>query len=175
MQPSRLAIASAVAIAVMAGCGSADKTASIPATTSALNASSKLEPAFIARVDAVCARATKGAVPFPYRNFDPTHPDVKLLPKVGAFLAKRQTTADAVPHQLRELGQPTTGRPIWAQMLGLATRERAIADRQIKAAETVDVHGFVTTLAPTREISNQLRQLAKDAGFSSSSPCGMIF
>jgi hypothetical protein len=60
-------------------------------------------------------------------------------------------------------------------MLTLATRDRAIADRQIKAAEASNVHGFVATLGPTRQTSTQLAQLAKEAGFSSSSPCRMIF
>jgi hypothetical protein len=174
MQPSSLGLAGILAVAMLAGCGSSKNSAST-ATTSASNASSKLDSAFIARVDAVCAQATRGAAPFPYSNFDPLHPDVKLLPKVGAFLAERQRTADAVPKQLRELGQPGTGEAIWARMLTLATRDRAIADRQIKAAEASNVHAFVATLGPTRQTSTQLAQLAKDAGFSSSSPCRMIF
>jgi hypothetical protein len=175
MQTSRTAIAAVVAAAVLlSGCGSSRRTTSTAPET-APNASSKIDSAFVARADAVCARASKGAVRFPYRNFDPLHPDVKLLPKVGAFFAKRQAIADAVPKQLRQLGPPATGRALWTQMLTLATRDRAVADRQIKAAEASDGRGFVATVNAVSQTSNQLGHLAVAAGFSSSSPCRMIF
>ena len=48
----------------------------------------------------------------------------RLLPKVGAFLAKQQAVADAVPKQFRTLGNPARGQALWAQILTLATRDR---------------------------------------------------
>jgi hypothetical protein len=60
-------------------------------------------------------------------------------------------------------------------MLTLATRSRAIADRQIKAAEASDAPGFVATVNAIRRTSDQLGRRAQQAGFSSTSPCRMIF
>ena len=166
-------VAAVLAAGLVASCGSSKNTTS--ASTSAPTTSPGVDAAFIGRVNAICARATKGITPFPYRSFDPTHPDPKLLPKVGAYLAEHQAAADAVPAQLRELGAPATGQAIWSQMLALATSSRAIADRQIKAAKASDVPAFVATLGPVRQTSTQLAQLGKQAGFGSNSPCGTVF
>jgi hypothetical protein len=179
MQARRGVVASIVAVGVLSGCGGSNKSSSAPTATQtstpASNPSTKVDPAFVARVNAVCAQASKGAVQFPYHNFDPVHPDPKLLPKVGAFFAKRQPVADAVPKQLGQLGSPAIGKATWSQMLALATRDRAIADRQIKAAKASDVKGFVATVNEVAQVSNKLGHLADQAGFSTSSPCRMIF
>jgi hypothetical protein len=177
MQRGRAATASIVAVAALLGCGSSKKqsTNGTNTATSTGGSSIKLDSGFIARVNAVCARASVGAVPFPYTNFDPVHPNVRLLPKVGAFFAKRQAIADAIPGQLRALGQPATGQATWAQILPLTVRDRAIADRQIKAAEASDVPGFIATVNEITTVSNQLGRLAQQAGFTTSSPCRMIF
>src|SRR5205807_2637539 len=111
MRAQRTLIAAVLAAAVLSACGSSKKSAttSTPSTATTVGAT-KFDAPFIARVDAVCARAAAGARPFPYPNFNPTRPDVKTLPKVGAFFARQQAVADAVPKQLRQLGSPTTGQ-----------------------------------------------------------------
>lgn len=174
---ARVALASLVAAVLLSGCGSSKKATSTATTPagSASSTSSQIDAAFLRRVDAVCARAANGAPQFPYPNFDPLHPDVKLLPKVGAFFAKRQAIADAVPKQARALGQPATGRATWAQLLALITRDRAVADRQIRAAEASDVQGFVATVNEISSVSSPLRTVADEAGVASASPCRMIF
>src|SRR5438045_8712785 len=90
-----------VLVLVISGCGGS-KTSSSTATAASQPAThpvtsipsptpaTALDVGFIARANAVCARAkraldAKGQ--FPYHSFDPLHPDVKLLPKVGAVLA----------------------------------------------------------------------------------------
>ena len=168
-------IASFVAIALLSGCGSSKHAANTTATATAAGAVAKIDPAFIARVDAVCGRFAKAAPQFPYPTFDPLHPDVKLLPKVGAFFAKQQPKADAVPKQLAALGPPATGQATWSQMLALGTRSRVVADQQIKAAEASNTRAFVATVNSVQQISTQLGNLADKAGFSISSPCRMIF
>jgi hypothetical protein len=60
-------------------------------------------------------------------------------------------------------------------MVALARRDRAIADRQIKAAEASNVTEFVATVKAVGGISMQLRQLADAAGIPASSPCRMVF
>jgi hypothetical protein len=172
MRSGRLTVAVIIATAPLAACGSSKKPT---AHTSTNGHSTKIDAPFIARINAVCAAATKGAPPFPYANFDPLRPDVKLLPKVGAFFAKRQAVSDAIPGQLARLGQPATGAANWNHMVALARRDRAIADRQIKAAEASNVTEFVATVKAVGGISMQLRQLADAAGIPASSPCRMVF
>jgi hypothetical protein len=174
METARAATVVLATAAVLAGCGSTKKQSSATSGTATV-ASTRIDAPFIARVNAVCAGAAAGTPRFPYPNFDPVHPDVKLLPKVGAFFAKRQAIADAVPRQLLKLGQPATGQGTWAQMVVLAARDRAIADRQIKAAEASDVRGFVATVNEISQVSSRLGQLANEAGFPTNSPCSMIF
>jgi hypothetical protein len=172
----RTAVAVVLAAAVLSACGSSKKsTTSSTASTATTVGPTKIDPQFIARVDSVCARAAAGSKPFPYPSFNPGRPDVKMLPKVGAFFASQQAVADAVPKQLLQLGAPTTGQTIWSRMLALATQDRVIADRQIKAAKASDVAGFVATLQPVTTFSQQLRALARQAGFPASSPGGTIF
>jgi hypothetical protein len=176
MPAHRTLIAALLAATVLAACGSSKKGATSTTTSTATTlGATKIDPSFIARVDAICASAAASSKPFPYPNFNPGRPDVKTLPKVGAFFARQQAVADALPKQLRQLGSPTTGQAIWSRMLALATQDRVIADRQIKAAKASDVAGFVATLQPVTTVSQQLQALARQAGFPSSSPCGKVF
>jgi hypothetical protein len=149
-------------------------TTSIPSPSPATT----LEPAFIARADAVCVRA-KNRVDaahgqFPYHNFDPLHPDVKLLPKVGAFFAQVRSTSDRVPVELRALGSPRKAQTLWNEMLTLAKQSRAIADQQIKTAEKSDAPGFIATVNEIQRTDKQLQKLALEGGFSNASPCNAI-
>ena len=64
---------------------------------------------FIRRADAACrATAAKGAAlpGFPFSNFDPFHPDRKLLPKVGRYFNQpaRRGLPRALPAKAPEIG-----------------------------------------------------------------------
>jgi uncharacterized lipoprotein len=183
------AIATVLAAVSLSACGSSSKTtsaASAPAQTpihpavsiaSPTNATA-LEPAFAARINAVCARAKArldARGPFPYQNFDALHPDVKLLPKIGAFFAQRQSVADRVPVELRQLGAPHKAQSLWSQMLVLAKQDRVIAVRQITAAKASDTTGFVATVNALHTTNMQLGKLAIESGLPVSSPCLAIF
>lgn len=139
----------------------------------------RINRGFIARVNAVCARANAatraahGAFPFP--NFDPLHPDPATLPKVGAYFASSQSISDRVPGQLKQLGRPHTGRITWDDLLSLAARHQQIADRQIKAAEASDIAGFVATVKQVHATDVSIEHLALMAGFRKSSPCGTYY
>jgi hypothetical protein len=187
-RPQRGAIAGTVLVLLLSGCGGSKKTSSTATTASqtathpvtsipAPTPATALEPGFIARANAVCARAkraldAKGQ--FPYHSFDPLHPDVKLLPKVGAFFAARRAIGDRVPEELGALGTPKKAAGQWAQMVALSKQDRAIADRQIKAAEASDAPAFVATVNAIAATDERLGKLALSGGFSQSSPCTAI-
>lgn len=182
------AAAIVLAALALAACGSSSKNSSASTlaeartrpTTSIPNpsAGSRLEAAFIARADGICARAKAkldANGQFPFSSFDPQRPDPKLLPKVGAYFAARQTIADAVPAELAELGTPRGAQEVWSKMLALAKEDRSIADRQIVAAKASDSSAFIATLEPISHAEMQFGRDASVAGFTASSPCNSIF
>jgi hypothetical protein len=182
----RTSVAAVVVVLVAAGisgCGGGSSnstatgrtTASIPEPAT----SSRLDAAFIARANAVCARANiaveKAHGRFPYSNFDPLHPDPKLLPKVGAFFASSQAIADHVEVELQALGDPQRNAAAWHQMLALAGKARAIAHRQVAAAQASNAPAFVATVREIESVDMTLGRLAITAGFAERSPCSEVF
>ncbi|MBV9096950.1 MAG: hypothetical protein JO079_02730, partial [Frankiaceae bacterium] len=83
---------------------------------------------------------------FPFPTFDVSHPDPKLLPKVGAFLAVNLAVRQHIDTELRGLPAPKTGRHAWTQVKVYAFEENTLAARQIHAAEAGDVRGFSATV-----------------------------
>jgi hypothetical protein len=179
-------IAAAAVVLVLAaffvGCGSSSNSTATSHTTVSIpgpSASSQLDAAFIARANAVCARANvateKAQGKFPYSNFDPLHPDPKLLPKLGAFLASSQAIAARVPGELQALGDPQRNVALWHQMLALLRQSRTIAHQQVAAAQASNPPAFVATMHAIEPVAMNLRRLAITAGFAERSPCGQVF
>jgi hypothetical protein len=176
-----VALAVLLPAACIAGCGSSNSTHTTlePISTPALSASATLNAAFIARANAVCARANiaikKAHGTFPYAAFDPLHPEPKLLPKVGAFFASSQAIADRVPGELQALGDPERNAALWHQMLALTRQSRAIAHRQVATAEASNAPAFVATVREVESGHVNLGRLGIEAGFAERSPCGQAF
>lgn len=181
----RLIFAAAVVVlfaAATAGCGGSSSSTATSRTTASVpqpSASSTLDAAFIAKANAVCNRANiaveKAHGRFPYSNFDPLHPDPKLLPKVGAFFASSQAIADHVEVELEGLGDPQRNAASWHQLLALARQSRAIAHRQVAAAQAADATAFVATVHEIESVDMKLGRLAITAGFAERSPCSQVF
>jgi hypothetical protein len=185
-----LVIAAVLMAVGLSACGGSKKSASVatvapqtkaptqPVTSIASpSPATSLERAFIARVNSVCKRAERsierhGA--FPYKSFNPLHPDVKLLPKVGAFLAGTQSVADRLPLELQELGTPRSGQAQWSRIVALAKQDRALADAQIKAAEASNASAFIATVDEIETTNMQLGRVEITSGLSPTSPCSTI-
>ena len=188
MQRRFTIVITSILAALGAACGSSKKASSTAASTSqtqtrtatsipSATTATALEPAFIARANAICARAKRSLDAhgqFPYQSFDPLKPDVKLLPKVGAFFAGTQSIADRVPVELRDLGTPRKAAVQWTRLVALAKQSRAIADRQIAAAKGSDAPAFVATVNEVSATQKQLERLGLESGFEASSPCTPI-
>jgi hypothetical protein len=164
-----------LAALALAACGGGGKTSSSTPTAAA---GAKVPPAFVAKVDAVCAKAnarfaTNGK--FPFQNFDPLHPAPKLLPKVGAFFKPNVATEQMIQTQLRALGEPATGARQRNAIRALGIAAEAGAIRQVHAALTSDVTGFVATVNQAKRLHTRLDSEARAAGFTASSPCAKIF
>jgi hypothetical protein len=161
-----------LAALALAACGGGGKTSSSTA------AGAKIAPAFLAKVDAVCAKASRRFAAngkFPFQNFNPLHPDPKQLPKVGAFFKPNLATHQMIETQLRALGEPATGASQWNAIRALAIAAEAGAIKQVHAALTSDVTGFVATVNQAKRLHTRVDSEARAAGFAASSPCAKIF
>jgi hypothetical protein len=86
---------------------------------------------------------------FPFTNFDPTHPDRKLLPQVGRFFTGRgdpRPTLRRLDIQLRALRQPPAERAAWQRYLAGRRAENAARQEQDNAALAADANAFVKSL-----------------------------
>jgi hypothetical protein len=103
---------------------------------------------FAQRADARCADAARTLAalpPFPYPRFDPLHPDVALLPAVGAFLTGPGDPRPALrelDRRLTALGAPPARPRAWTALLQARVRALGVADRQDAAALAADAGAF---------------------------------
>jgi hypothetical protein len=93
--------------------------------------------AFASKADALCkdALAQKNAQgPFPYPDFNPTQPDLSLLPSIAQSEAKTVTIFETWLPEMEALGQPPTGQAAWADVLtALRSHLRIIVEQQAAA------------------------------------------
>jgi hypothetical protein len=138
-----------------------------------------IEAAFVAKVNAFCAtewrRVPTAGKQFPYPQFDPDHPDLRTLPKVGRYFAVGLPERHKLPGRLDALGEPATGRAQWDKIRGLALQENAAGIRQVHVALTSRARAFTQTAHAIRRIANELHSAARSAGFSATSPCAKLF
>jgi hypothetical protein len=139
----------------------------------------KISPQFIAKTDKLCAtingrfRCTLGS--FPYPNFDPFRPDRKTLLLVGKHFAKALPIRRAIPRQLRNLGEPATGKHAWDTIRTLALQENTLAIKQVAAALALNSKAFVSTVKQTQQLHNTIERQATAAGFPKTTACGEVF
>ena len=113
---------------------------------------------FIERANAACRATEAKAAKLPQFsfNFDPFHPDKKLLPQVGRFFdqpSRRLLPRDLL-QQLQNLGQPPRSSSAWANLLKARSALIASEAKQITAALAGDASGFVRSLHRQAESYN---------------------
>ena len=108
--------------------------------------------AFRGRADALCAGAARQLAalpPFPYRTFDPLHPDPALLPAVGRFFTGPHDPRPALrtlEANLSGLGPPPADADTWRRVLAARAAALAVDDEQDQAALAADAPGFVKSV-----------------------------
>jgi hypothetical protein len=107
---------------------------------------------FIRRAQRDCGRAARTLAklpPFPFRDFDPLHPDPNVLPQVGQFFTgpgDPRPALRALDTRLRALGKPPANRNWWRRVLRAQKAGVAVRDAQDRAALADDVRAFVKTV-----------------------------
>jgi hypothetical protein len=129
---------------------------------------------FRAHADALCAATAKqlASLPrFPFFNFDPLHPDPKLLPKVGRFFTgpgDPRPLLRALNTHLHALGQPPADRNAWTHVLAAQAAGLAVRTEQDNAALAANAPAFVKSL---QDIDRAYRQTAVTATVFGVSDC----
>jgi len=140
---------------------------------------SAISPGFIAKANAYCSaensRFNKVFGQFPFPNFEPLHPDVTTMRLVGKHFEKGLSLRQAIPNELKALGEPQAGKSQWRELESLATQSDRTAITQIHDALAGKVKGFVATVNKTTSIHNELVKTAEKDGFAKSTPCGEVF
>jgi Allene oxide cyclase barrel like domain len=107
--------------------------------------------AFIRRANAACqateAKASRQPS-FPFSNFDPFHPDKRLLPQVGRFFSQpaRRRLLSGLLLELQKLGRPPERNGAWQNVLKARRSVFMNEAKQIKAALADDAPAFVRTV-----------------------------
>jgi hypothetical protein len=96
-----------------------------------------LGSAFSAKVVVSCKRALadkKAEPPFPFRDFNPTNPDISKLSAIGRYELKGVQIFRSWLADMLALGQPSRGRTAWTALLdALRAHTGIIADQQAAA------------------------------------------
>jgi hypothetical protein len=79
---------------------------------------------------------------FPYPAFNPTQPDVSMLPMVAAWQQKLNPIYTTWLSDMTSLGQPPTGRTRWDAVVSALRDHVRITDDQISAALRGDAKTF---------------------------------
>jgi hypothetical protein len=125
---------------------------------------------FVARAEAYCTRAKAdfdALPPFPFKNFDPLHPDPKVLPKVGRYFAGAGNgipIARRLDRQLRGIGNPPSDGPAWRTVLATFHEFIAVIQREHATALRADVGGWVKAVRENRLMPDRLTSAAKAFG-----------
>jgi hypothetical protein len=123
--------------------------------------------AFARRAVATCndARALKDAEgPFPYPDFNPTHPDPAKFPGVADALMKTDVTFMTWLEDMRALGEPPSGNEAWAALLDAIEAHVRINRDQINAARQGDTARFAADYDEGVAMQEALLDAATDAG-----------
>ena len=138
-------------------CGSSSSYGSHPAVPAA----------FRSRALAVCKTAAaqkKAEGPFPYPAFNPTRPDWSRFPGVADALIKTPEIFRSWQRQMQALGQPSTGRAAWDDLLAAIHSHVLIAAEQQAAAARRDSNTFIKDYREGNNTQKKLLRAANAAG-----------
>jgi hypothetical protein len=147
-----------LAAVALAACGGSSNSSSQGTSTS--SGGSVAQTAYGKQLARVCKQAKKelaAAPAFPFPTFNPFHPDASKLPAIGRFF-ERTSLPDFEKIVIRfgKVQPPPSARQnldkFRAQLDGFVTNLK----RQIAAAKSSDVRGFIVTVKGTGASTSQL-------------------
>lgn len=94
---------------------------------------------------------------------------------MGAFLARNQRAAQAIPAQMRALGEPAAAKAQWDHVQGLIAQAEISAARQVAFAKKSNAAGFAAESKTANRLHDTITAEGRALGFSKSSPCSNVF
>jgi hypothetical protein len=123
--------------------------------------------AFQRKALAVCKAAAaqkKAEGPFPYPKFNPTRPDWSKFPGVADALIKTPQIFRTWQRNMQALGEPSTGRAAWDDLLAAIDSHVRIASEQQAAAARRDSQTFIKDYDEGANTQEELLRAANAAG-----------
>jgi hypothetical protein len=167
------------ALAVALLCAASMTVAACGSSVAAGPQSPKIDPAFVAKVNAFCAAEAR-RVPtygkqFPYPISIQTTPTWRLSPKSAATSQPGCRNGISSPPALPPSASQRQAARSGTGSRGLALQENAVGIRQVNVALASQAQAFTETAHAITKIADELHNAARSAGFSTTSPCGQLF
>jgi hypothetical protein len=149
-----------MASAVLAACGSSSSS-STTSTSASSGSNSVAQTPYGKQLASFCSQAKKelsGNPPFPYPTFNPFHPDASKLPAIGRFFEKNSLPAfEKIDADVKKLKPTAAEKEHFEAFVRQLDSQVATLKRQIAAAKSSDVSGFVVTVKQVGASVSQLR------------------
>ena len=147
-----------LAAAVLTACGSSSDS-----STQATSASSGsvAQTAYGKQLASFCSQAKKelsSNPPFPYPTFNPFHPDASKLPAIGRFFEKNSLPAfEKIAADVKKVKPTAAEKQHFEAFVRQLDLQVPDLKRQVAAAKSSDVSGFIATVKQLGASVSQLR------------------
>jgi len=147
-----------LAAAVLTACGSSSDS-----STQATSASSGsvAQTAYGKQLASFCSQAKKelsSNPPFPYPTFNPFHPDASKLPAIGRFFEKNSLPAfEKIAADVKKVKPTAAEKQHFEAFVRQLDLQVPDLKRQIAAAKSSDVSGFIATVKQLGASVSKLR------------------
>jgi hypothetical protein len=147
-----------LAAAALTACGSSSDS-----STQATSASSGsvAQTAYGKQLASFCSQAKKelsSNPPFPYPTFNPFHPDASKLPAIGRFFEKNSLPAfEKIAADVKKVKPTAAEKQHFEAFVRQLDLQVPDLKRQVAAAKSSDVSGFIATVKQLGASVSQLR------------------
>jgi hypothetical protein len=149
-----------MASAALAACGSS--SSSTTSTTGSSGGSNAVaQTAYGKQLASFCSQAKKelsSNPPFPYPTFNPFHPDASKLPAIGRFFEKNSLPAfEKIAADVKKVKPTAAEKQHFEAFVRQLDLQVPDLKRQIAAAKSSDVSGFIATVKQLGASVSKLR------------------
>jgi hypothetical protein len=147
-----------LAAAALTACGSSSDSSSQATSTSS---GSVAQTAYGKQLASLCSQAKKelsSNPPFPYPTFNPFHPDASKLPAIGRFFEKNSLPAfEKIAADVKKVKPTAAEKQHFEAFVRQLDLQVPDLKRQIAAAKSSDVSGFIATVKQLGASVSKLR------------------
>ena len=147
-----------LAAAALTACGSSSDSSSQATSTSS---GSVAQTAYGKQLASFCSQAKKelsSNPPFPYPTFNPFHPDASKLPAIGRFFEKNSLPAfEKIAADVKKVKPTAAEKQQFEAFVRQLDLQVPDLKRQIAAAKSSDVSGFIATVKQLGASVSKLR------------------